>query len=86
MKLNVKAFALTAATVAGAVMFLLTWWMIIVNGATEAKTFVAKIFLGYNISPIGSIIGMAWAFVGGLIIGAFFAFLYNFIVSRTSED
>ncbi|MEA3444567.1 MAG: bacteriophage holin [Bacteroidota bacterium] len=86
MKLNVKAFAISTAIIGGALIFLLTWWMIIVDGATESRTFIAKIFLGYSISPIGSLIGMAWAFVDGLIIGAVFAWIYNFIVAFSSNN
>ena len=40
---------------------------------------------GYNISASGSIIGLAWGFVDGLIGGAIFAWLYNFIAVRTTR-
>jgi len=77
MKLNVKAFALTSGILAGATLFLITWWIILLSGASGEKTVIGVVYLGYNISPLGSLIGLAWAFVDGLIIGAVFAWFYN---------
>ncbi|HUS87384.1 MAG TPA: bacteriophage holin [Bacteroidales bacterium] len=77
MKLNVKAFALTAGILAGASLFLITWWIILLDGSSGVKTVIGTVYLGYNISPLGSLIGLAWAFVDGLVIGAIFAWLYN---------
>ena len=85
MKLNVKAFALTCGIIWGVGIFLITWWVIIFSGATGESTFIGSVYLGYSISPLGSIIGLVWAFVDGLIAGAVFAWLYNKIASRTSS-
>jgi len=85
MKLNVKAFALTAAIVCGVGLFLLTWWVILFEGANAAKTVIGLVYRGYNISPLGSLIGLAWGFVDGLIGGAIFAWLYNLLVGSFSE-
>lgn len=85
MKLNVKAFALTLGIMCGAGLFLITWWIIALGGATDEPTFIGRVYLGYRISPLGSIIGLVWAFVDGLIAGAIFAWLYNRITSRTSS-
>ena len=84
MKLNVKAFALTCALFWGLCLFVLTWWIILFDGATGDAPFFGRIYRGYSICPIGSIIGLAYAFVDGLIGGAIFAWLYNLIASRTS--
>ena len=85
MKLNVKAFALTCGTILGFGLFFITWWIIATSGATGEPTFIGRIYLGYRISPLGSIIGLAWAFVDGLIGGGVFAWLYNRITSYTSN-
>ena len=85
MKLNVKAFALTCAVIWGLGLFLITWWIIVFGGATGETTFIGRVYLGYCISPLGSIIGLVWAFVDGLIGGAIFAWLYNLITTRTSS-
>ncbi len=83
MKLNVKALALTSGLIWGFGLFFLTWWMIAFNGATGETTLIGKIYIGYSISAVGSFIGLAWAFVDGLVGGAIFAWLYNLIVSRS---
>ncbi len=77
MKLNIKAFALTCGIFWGLALFFLTWWLIAFGGATKEPTFIAKIYLGYTISPIGSVLGLIYAFLDGLIGGALFAWLYN---------
>ena len=86
MKLNIKAFALTCALVWGAGLFLLTWWIIAIRGASGDITFIGRMYYGYSISPLGSVIGLAWALVDGLIGGAVFAWIYNTLVARFSES
>lgn len=85
MKLNVNAFALTCGIIWGVGLFLVTWWIIVLNGATGEPTFIGRVYLGYSISPLGSIIGFVWASVDGLIAGAIFAWLYNRINSRIAS-
>jgi len=85
MKLNVKAFALTAALVCGLGLFLLTWWVILFEGASGVKTIIGLVYRGYNMSPLGSLIGLVWGFVDGLIGGAIFAWLYNLLAARFSK-
>ena len=86
MKLNVKAFALACGLVWGVGLFLLTWWIIALDGATGEITFLGRIYRGYNISPVGSIVGLVWALIDGAIAGAIFAWLYNLIAARTSSE
>ena len=83
MKLNVKAFALTCGLVFGFGLFFLTWWVIAFDGATGEVTWIGRIYRGYTISPVGSVIGLCWAFGDWLIGGALFAWLYNVIVDRS---
>lgn len=85
MKLNVRAFALTCGLVWGVGLFLLTWWIIAFDGATGEPTLIGRLYRGYSISPAGSFIGLIWAFVDGLVIGAIFAWLYNFVAARISS-
>ncbi len=84
MKLDVKAFALACALVWGFGLFALTWWIIAFDGATGEITVIGRLYRGYNISPVGSVIGLAWAFFDGLIGGAIFAWLYNRLAARLS--
>jgi hypothetical protein len=77
MKLNIKSFALTCGIFWGLGLFTLTWWLIAFGGSAGEHTFIGKVYLGYTVSPIGSVIGLAYAFVDALIGGAIFAWLYN---------
>ncbi len=84
MKLDVKAFALACAFIWGFGLFILTWWIIAFDGATGEVTMIGRLYRGYSISPMGSIIGLVWAFIDGLIGGAIFAWLYNWFAARLS--
>ena len=81
MKLNVKALALACGLIWGLGLFGLTWWIIAWDGASEDVNFLSKAYRGYSITPVGSLIGLAWAFGDGLIGGAVFALLYNCLAS-----
>lgn len=86
MKLNVKALALTSAIVCGGGLFILTWWVILFNGASGERTVIGLVYPGYNISPLGSIIGLGYAFVDGLIGGAVFGWIYNLIAKPVAKE
>ena len=85
MKLNVKAFALTCAFMWGFGLFFLTWWIMAFEGATDAPTLIGHLYRGYTISPIGSVIGLAWGFADALVGGAIFALIYNLLAARFSD-
>ncbi len=87
MRLNFRAFSLTCGLVWGVGVFLLTWWIIAFEGATGDVTWIGRIYRGYDVSPVGSVVGLAWAFVDGLVFGAIFAWLYKSLagVSSASE-
>lgn len=77
MKLNVKAFGLTCGLVWGLGLFLLTWWIILFEGNNVQSIFLSSVYRGYTISPVGSLIGLIWAFLDGWIGGLIFAWVYN---------
>jgi hypothetical protein len=82
MKLDVKAFALSCAITWGLGLLLLTWWIMAFDGPSVQPTWLGRVYRGYMLTPVGSIIGGIWAFVDGLIGGAVFAWLYNAIEER----
>jgi hypothetical protein len=77
VKLNIKAFALTCGILWGFGLFFLTWWIIAFDGSGNSPMLLGRIYRGYTISPIGSVVGLVWAFFDGLVGGAIFAWLYN---------
>ena len=86
MKLNIKAMALTFAIVFGLGLFLITWWIILIDGASTAPNFLSKVYRGYSITPLGSIIGFAWAFIDGAFGGACIAWVYNKLANNDNKD
>ncbi|MHC4081049.1 MAG: bacteriophage holin [Planctomycetota bacterium] len=85
MKLNVWAFGLTCALIMGLGLFAMTWWIIAFDGQTGQTTTIGRIYRGYSISALGSVIGLVWAFFDFLIGGVIFAWLYNLIAGRMSK-
>jgi hypothetical protein len=79
MRLDVKAFALTCALLWGVGLPILTWWIMAFDGASADPTWLGHIYRGYSLTFPGSLIGAIWAFFDGLIGGAVFAWLYDFI-------
>ena len=79
MQFNVKAMAVTIGLIGGLGLFCVTWWIILFDGASSEPTIIGLVYRGYEISALGSLIGLAWGLVDGAIGGAVFAWLYNLI-------
>jgi hypothetical protein len=82
MKLNIKAFALAAGLVWGFNWFILTWWMILFDGATHEVTLLGRMYRGFTLSPGGSLVALLYGFVDGFFIGLMVAWIYNKIAPR----
>lgn len=85
MKLNVKALALTGAFFWGVGLLLYTWWILLLDGPSADPVFLAKVYRGYSLTFTGSLIGFAWGFFDGLIGGAIFGWLYNFLLAKLTD-
>ena len=77
MKLNIKATALAFGLCWGGFLLIITWWIIFLEGSSSTATFIGKFYLGYSLTPFGSIIGFMWGLIDGAIGGAIFAWIYN---------
>ncbi|MHC4948485.1 MAG: bacteriophage holin [Planctomycetota bacterium] len=82
MKLDVLSFAVACAVVWGLGLFCVAWWLMIFDGATGEATLIGRVYRGYAISPLGSVIGLAWGLADGFIGGAVLAWLYNRLAAR----
>jgi hypothetical protein len=80
MKLNVKAFGLASGITWAINWFGLTWFMIAVDGVTREITIIGRIYRGWTLSPIGSIVALIWGFLDGFFIGVLVAWFYNKII------
>lgn len=56
---------------------MLTWWIIMLKGVGGEMLPLSLIYPGYYITAVGSLVGLVWAFIDGLIGGVIFAWLYN---------
>ena len=83
MKLDLRAFAITCSLIWGFGLFFLTWWIIMFDGPTGEVTLIGRLYRGYSISPMGSVIGLLWALADGFVGGAIFAWLYNRITGKS---
>jgi hypothetical protein len=82
MKLNVLAFGLACGLVWGLGVFCLAWWVMAFEGATHAPMFLGHVYRGFSISPLGSIIGLAWGLGDGFVAGVILAAIYNVLAAR----
>lgn len=83
MKLDAKALGLTVGLLWGVTLFGMTWWMIAFDGASGEPTLIGRFYRGYSVSPVGSLIGLAWALPDGFIGGVLIAWVYNFFAGRS---
>ena len=86
MKLNVKAFALACGLLWGLGVFFLTWWLIFLEGNEPAGCFLNRVYKGYTMTPLGSIVGAVWGFIDAGIGGLIFAWLYNLLAGKCANQ
>jgi hypothetical protein len=86
MKLNVRAFAVALGIWWGLGLFILAWWVMWVVEPLASPTFVERIFIGYAFDPLGSLVGLVWGFVDGLIAGAIIAYVYNLVAEKLFSE
>lgn len=77
MKLNVKSCALSLGLVWGINWFALTWFMMAFDGISYDMTIIGRIYRGFTVSPVGSIVALMWGFFDGFLIGLLAAVIYN---------
>lgn len=77
MKLNVKAFGLAGGFLWGGSMFVLTWVGILGYGSKDAAVIAKSYYIGYSVTPPGSLVGAVYGFFDALIGCSLLALLYN---------
>ena len=78
----VRTFGLTLGIFGAVAMFILAWWLILIDNAEGPITLFERVYIGYSFTPLGSVIGAVWGFVDWGIAGAIFAWLYNKINNK----
>ena len=82
MKLNKKALSITCGLFVGLGLFALTWALILLGDNSLDLSWVGKLYLGYDKTPLGSLFGFFWGFVDGAFGGYFFALIYNWLAKE----
>lgn len=77
MKLNSWGLGLAGGILWGASMFIMTWVSLFTGYASLWMALMMDIYPGFDISVVGSFIGLAYGFIDGFIGAFLLAWLYN---------
>ncbi len=80
-KLNVKAMTI-AGGAAWAFCILFAGWAAIFGWATKFVEVMNSVYIGYEPTLIGGIIGALWGFLDGAIVGFIIAVVYNAVIKK----
>lgn len=80
MKLSPKALGLACGIFWGFTLLALTLLAVYTGYAKHLVDLFVGIYPYYTVTPAGSVAGLIWGFVDGLIVGVVFAWLYNLFV------
>ncbi len=75
-KLNVKALAIALGS-SWALCMLLTGWASIFGWSAKFVEVMGSIYIGFEPTLLGGIVGAIWGFVDGAIAGLLIAIIYN---------
>lgn len=78
MRLNLKAFALTTAIMAGGLSLALNILSVLTGWAKDFFHIIAPFHPGYSYTIPGAFISAFWMFIYGYILGAVFVLIHNF--------
>ena len=81
MKLNIVAMALAIGIPWGVAMILIGWSAMYgyANGMVQA---LQSVYLGFEPTWLGGLVGGIWGLVDGFIGGAVFAWIYNYFAKK----
>jgi hypothetical protein len=79
VRLNAKIHGLVTGIVLGLGLFIATNWLVLKGGKSVGRhlSLLGQFFIGYRVSFLGSLIGFAYAFACGFIVGYSIAWMYN---------
>jgi len=79
VRLNAVLTGIVTGVFAALIIFVATNWLVIKGGRVVGPHLVllSQFFIGYRVTFLGSLIGAAYALLGGFLIGFFVAAVYN---------
>jgi uncharacterized membrane protein len=86
-RLNATVQGLVFGTLLGGMIFVATNWLILKGGERVGPhlALLGQFFIGYRVTFVGSLIGLAYGFITGFLAGYLGAMLYNLIGARRQE-
>lgn len=83
LRLNATVHGIVMGLLAGLGIFIATTWLILKGGDVVGPhlSLLGQFFLGYQVTFIGSLIGLAYGFLLGFLAGYFIATFYNWLVN-----
>lgn len=85
MTLNRNALGVSIGAVFAVCMFLTALTAAYLNWGVNIVNLMGDIYIGYEASFLGGIIGAIWAFVDGFIFGFLIAWVYNLVCKKCSK-
>lgn len=84
LRMRAKAQGVASGFVAALMVLVATNWLVLKGGEEVGPhlSLLGQYFIGYRVTFVGSLIGAAYAFVTGFILGYMIAVIYNFFASR----
>jgi hypothetical protein len=81
LRLNATVQGLVSGIVGGLAVFIATNWLVLKGGYVVGPhlSLLSQFFIGYRVTFLGSLIGFAYAFAVGFVLGYFVARMYNWI-------
>lgn len=82
LRLNAKIHGLVTGLLVGLSIFVATNWLLLKGGEVVGPhlALLGQFFIGYRVTFGGSLIGAAYGFISGFLIGSFVAWMYNRLV------
>jgi len=82
MRMNATANGIVLGIVFGLIIFIATIWLVIKGGPVVGPNLalLGHFFIGYDVTGIGSLVGLVYGFITGFIIGYFVSIIYNWVV------
>ncbi len=77
MSLDKKALGLACGLLWGGGVFVATLWVMMSGSGGEHIKLLSRFYIGYSVSPLGSILGLVYGFIDGMVTGWILAWLYN---------
>jgi tetrahydromethanopterin S-methyltransferase subunit G len=82
-RLDAVLHGIVTGLIVGVAIFIATNWLVLKGGDVVGPhmALLGQFFIGYQVTLLGSFIGLAYGFVAGFVLGYVVAALYNWLLS-----